>query len=118
MPRTRKSTEGSDCNTGKGKKRISAIRNRGADRAVDYLKKFQKSSKHIVLVNLIPTWPNGKPRVWHSHPVESFTPLKKDCHGKIVPFVDSQVKFFIVTAQQQPQPQQQNNHNCSWVETK
>ena len=21
----------------------------------------------------------------------------------------------IVTAQQQPQPQQQNNHNCSWV---
>ena len=24
----------------------------------------------------------------------------------------------IVTAQQQPQPQQQNNHNCSWVETK
>ena len=25
---------------------------------------------------------------------------------------------FIVTAQQQPQPQQQNNHNCSWVETK
>ena len=26
--------------------------------------------------------------------------------------------FEIVTAQQQPQPQQQNNHNCSWVETK
>ena len=25
---------------------------------------------------------------------------------------------FIVTAQQQPQPKQQNNHNCSWVETK
>ena len=24
----------------------------------------------------------------------------------------------IVTAQQQPQPQQQNNQNCSWVETK
>ena len=24
----------------------------------------------------------------------------------------------IVTAQQQPQPQRQNNHNCSWVETK
>ena len=24
----------------------------------------------------------------------------------------------IVTAQQQPQPQQQNKHNCSWVETK
>ena len=24
----------------------------------------------------------------------------------------------IVTAQQQPQPQQQNNHNCCWVETK
>ena len=24
----------------------------------------------------------------------------------------------VVTAQQQPQPQQQNNHNCSWVETK
>ena len=24
----------------------------------------------------------------------------------------------IVTAQQQPQPQQQNNHNCRWVETK
>ena len=24
--------------------------------------------------------------------------------------------FDIVTAQQQPQPQQQNNHNCSWVE--
>ena len=24
----------------------------------------------------------------------------------------------IVTAQKQPQPQQQNNHNCSWVETK
>ena len=21
-----------------------------------------------------------------------------------------------VTAQQQPQPQQQNNHNCSWVD--
>ena len=24
----------------------------------------------------------------------------------------------VVTAQQQPQPQQQNIHNCSWVETK
>ena len=24
----------------------------------------------------------------------------------------------VVTAQQQSQPQQQNNHNCSWVETK
>ena len=24
----------------------------------------------------------------------------------------------IITAQKQPQPQQQNNHNCSWVETK
>ena len=24
----------------------------------------------------------------------------------------------IVTAQQQPQSQQQNDHNCSWVETK
>ena len=24
----------------------------------------------------------------------------------------------VVTAQQQPQPQQQNNQNCSWVETK
>ena len=24
----------------------------------------------------------------------------------------------IVTGQQQPQPQQQNNRNCSWVETK
>ena len=94
MPRTRKSTESFDCRTDKGKKRISAIRNRGADRAIDYFKKIQKSSKHIVLVNLIPTWPNGKPRVWHSHPVESFTPLKKDSHGKIVPFVDSQVDFF------------------------
>ena len=32
------------------------------------------------------------------------------------------IKYLIdhvfVTAQQQPQPQQQNNHNCSWVETK
>ena len=26
--------------------------------------------------------------------------------------------WVVVTAQQQPQPQQQNNHNCSWVETK
>ena len=26
--------------------------------------------------------------------------------------------YSIVTAQQQPQPQQQNNQNCSWVETK
>ena len=26
--------------------------------------------------------------------------------------------YVIVTAKQQPQPQQQNNHNCSWVETK
>ena len=26
--------------------------------------------------------------------------------------------YFIVTAQQKPQPQQQNNQNCSWVETK
>ena len=24
----------------------------------------------------------------------------------------------IVTAQKQPQPQQQNYHNCSWVETR
>ena len=24
----------------------------------------------------------------------------------------------VVTAQQQPQPRQQNNHNCSWVKTK
>ena len=27
-------------------------------------------------------------------------------------------KLAIVTALQQPQPQQQNNQNCSWVETK
>ena len=94
MPRTRKSIESFDSNSDKGKKRISAIRNRGADRAVDYLKKFQNSSKHIVLVNLIPTWPNGKARVWHSHPAESFTPLKQDSRGKIVPFFDSQVEFF------------------------
>ena len=26
--------------------------------------------------------------------------------------------YLIVTAQQQPQPLQQNNHNCSWFETK
>ena len=31
--------------------------------------------------------------------------------------MDGKMKH-IVTAQQQPQPQQQNNHNCSWVETK
>ena len=30
----------------------------------------------------------------------------------------TQLYSIIVTAQQQPQPQQQNNHNCSWVETK
>ena len=26
--------------------------------------------------------------------------------------------YSIITAKQQPQLQQQNNHNCSWVETK
>ena len=72
MPRIRKSKESFDCNTDKGKKRISAIKNRGADRAVDYLKKI----KTLLLVNLIPTWPNGKPKVRNSHPAESFTPLK------------------------------------------
>ena len=30
----------------------------------------------------------------------------------------SQNFHLIVTAQQEPQPQQQNNHDCSWVETK
>ena len=28
------------------------------------------------------------------------------------------ISYLIVTAQQQPQPQQQSNHNFSWVETK
>ena len=30
--------------------------------------------------------------------------------------MDGKMKH-IVTAQQQPQPQRQNNHNCSWVHT-
>ena len=32
--------------------------------------------------------------------------------------ISSHSSTYIVTAQQQPQPQQQDNHNCSWVETK
>ena len=32
--------------------------------------------------------------------------------------MDGLLHQVFVTAQQQPQPQQQNNHNCSWVETK
>ena len=32
--------------------------------------------------------------------------------------IDPQMIPLIVTAQQQPQPQQQNNQNCSWFETK
>ena len=42
--------------------------------------------------------------------------VKSICNDKL-PRVPTRC-FLIVTAQQQPQPQQQNNHNCSWVETK
>ena len=44
-------------------------------------------------MNLIPTWPKGKPRVWLSHEAEEITPLKKDNHGNIVPFETEQVQF-------------------------
>ena len=43
-------------------------------------------------------------------------------HRSFVLFIGLDITFIIgeniVTAQQQPQPQQQNNHNCSWFETK
>ena len=44
------------------------------------------------------------------------TPMMYDV--RFVKPLSYDVNTNIVTAQQQPQPQQQNNHNCSWVETK
>ena len=41
-----------------------------------------------MLLNFIPTWDNGKARVWMSHASEEITPLKTDVRGKIVPFFD------------------------------
>ena len=45
--------------------------------------------------------------------------LEDDCHTQIqVAYYPHPKWLVIVTAQQQPQPKQQNNQNCSWIETK
>ena len=46
---------------------------------------------------------------------KSYPPVFPGCHGHNRRGYPTAA---IVTAQQQPQPQQQNNQNCSWVETK
>ena len=44
-------------------------------------------------------------------------PLPVSCMLISLPYSESLLSS-IVAAQQQPQPPKQNNHNCSWVETK
>ena len=53
------------------------------------------------------------------HSIRKYTSggLEDKEHDRIIA-ISLLVGADIVTAQQQPQPQQQNNHNCSWVETK
>ena len=46
-----------------------------------------------VLLNFIPTWPKGKPRVWLSHKADEITPLKNDQLGNPIPFYTEQVKL-------------------------
>ena len=93
MPPTRKSIEDYDSSTPDGRAKLSLLRNRGAQRMIDRVKDYQKASQHKVLLNFIPTWPGGKPKVWLSHPPEEFTPLKIDTNQNIVPFESNQVYF-------------------------
>jgi len=67
-----------------GRAALSTLRNRGADRAVEYNKKYAKTSGHKVFLNFIPTWTNGVPRVWISH--DDIVPLKEEKEGKFIPF--------------------------------
>ena len=48
MPKKRKSSEEYDEKTVSGREKISLLRNRGADRVVETIKKYQQSSQHKV----------------------------------------------------------------------
>ena len=85
MPPIRKSIEDYDSSTPDGRAKLSLLRNRGAQRMIERVKDYQKSSQHKVLLNFIPTWAGGKPKVWLSHPPEELTPLKIDNNKNIVP---------------------------------
>ena len=62
-----------------------------------------KNSYEAIPFNILRREENKELQEWKSYPgLETIVQLSRN----------------IVTAQQQPQPQQQNNHNCSWVETK
>ena len=91
MAPARKSFEDYDASTSDGRAKLSLLRNRGAQRMIDRVKDYQKSSQYKVLLNFIPTWAGGKSKVWLSHPPEEFTPLKIDNNQNIVPFGSNQV---------------------------
>ena len=48
MPKLRKNSDDYDQNTVKGREALSLLRNRGADRVVKYVQKYQNASKHKV----------------------------------------------------------------------
>lgn len=91
MPKARKSIEDYDSTTAEGRAKLSLLRNRGAQRVIGSVKNYQKASQYKVLLNLVPTWAGGKPKVWLSHPPEQITPLKIDNNKNIVPFESNQV---------------------------
>ena len=48
MPKTRKSASEFDLSTAAGRKELSSLRNRGADRAVQFIQNYQEASEHKV----------------------------------------------------------------------
>ena len=94
MAPARKSFEDYDASISDGRAKLNLLSNLGAQRIIDRVKDYQKSSQYKVLLNFIPTWAGGKSKVWLSHPPQEFTPLKIDNNQNIVPFESNQVYRF------------------------
>ena len=48
MPKLRKKAEDYDPDTARGREALSLMRNRGADRVINYVKRYQEASEHKV----------------------------------------------------------------------
>ena len=71
------------------------------------------SSSHSQLTSNPPVF-----RSFLAKNISSTFPLLSQISIKVACVIAARFRPKYFTAQQQPQPQQQNNQNCSWVETK
>ena len=96
MAPARKSFEDYDASISDGRAKLNLLSNLGAQRMIDRVKDYQKSSQYKVLLNFIPTWAGGKLKVWLSHPPEEFTPLKIDNNQNLLSILSTKLPSKVV----------------------